>query len=1239
MAPLTPEQREAVERRDGPLLVRAGAGSGKTRVLVERFVAAVREDGVPADRILAVTFTEKAAAEMRSRVRARLVEEGDREAARAAESAAIATIHGFCARLLRASALAAGLDPDFRVLDETEAARVALDAFDGALEEFLASAAAGDRLDLAAAYGPDRLRTMVVAVHGRLRSRGESEPSLPPVAAPRAGEERERLARAVAAAAAELAAGGRSGAAVERAAGTLERCDRLLGRLPAGELAEPDDLAALEVKAGNAAALKTPAFEELREAHAAYLTLCEAARAAAHHAMLARLLELFGARYAALKEERSALDFEDLELRARDLLAADPALREAVRGRFEHVMVDELQDTNPLQNEIVDMVAAGNLFAVGDERQSIYGFRHADVGLFRERAGAAAAAGRAGALRTSFRARPELLAALNAAFASVWPDFEPLLPAGGAEPEPAGPGPCVELLVVDRSKQRWEDALGAGAFGEGVGETIWRAAEARLLARRVDDLAGPGRPFAHGDVAILLRAATDMALYERALVERGIPAYSHGGRGFAEAQQVGDLRAYLAALANPLDEMALTMLLASPLAGASLDALALVRLRARALRRDLWWTLEQGLGAGGDGSDGLAGALRPDDRERLAAFVDRLARERAEAPRLSLETLIDRAVTESGYDRVVLAMPGGDRRLANVRKLMRLARRFEADSGRDLRGFIDHLDERELLRAHEGEAPVEGESRAPAVRLMTVHAAKGLEFPLVCVADLGRPAGGREAEGLQVAQDGRVGLKLASLSGERRGALEWERLKEEQDALAEEEERRILYVAMTRARDRLVLSGATDVERWPDPRPLGRPIDWVWRAVAPGARNVLENAYTGVDVRDGEPGAVRVACTLCAPETVDEALPPADRRPGTDVVAAAAPGAGDGGAAAATARSGAAPLGAAPALPRPDLRPIPAGLPLPVARLSYSALEGYRRCGYRFYLERVVRMRPGDPRHAAAPVVANGHGQLALALDEASAPPRAADEEAVTPLLRGTIVHELLERLDMRAPSTPDAAAIAERLTARRLPVEPDEVERIAALIDGFLGSALRERIARGSRVRTELPFAFELSPGAGRPVLVNGVVDVHVEEPNGVLVVDYKTDPLGLGAGGSASRDRLAEPAALVERSYSTQRLVYALAALRSGAPRVEVAYSFLEAPGEPVAAAYEAADAADLERRLVELAGDLLAGRFEPTAAPHRELCWTCPGRPALCSWGPEHTLRERPPVTPDPEGTLAR
>ena len=187
---LTPEQERAVARRDRSLMVRAGAGTGKTTVLVERFVQAVVEDGAPVEGILAITFTEKAAAEMKMRVRRRFRELGRREEARAAEGAWISTIHGFCSRVLRAHALSAGIDPAFRVIDELESERVATDAFDAALGAFMGEGEDPQRLEMVAAYTPDRLRDMVRTAYARLRSRGERRPSLQETQPPFVGNER-----------------------------------------------------------------------------------------------------------------------------------------------------------------------------------------------------------------------------------------------------------------------------------------------------------------------------------------------------------------------------------------------------------------------------------------------------------------------------------------------------------------------------------------------------------------------------------------------------------------------------------------------------------------------------------------------------------------------------------------------------------------------------------------------------------------------------------------------------------------------------------------------------------------------------------------------------------------------------------------------------------------------------------------------------------------------------------------
>src|SRR5215204_166733 len=1154
MSELTPEQGRAVGRRDGALLVRAGAGTGKTTVLVERFVQAVTDDGVEVDRVLAITFTEKAAAEMKNRVRRRFLELGRREDARAAESAWVSTTHGLCARILRAHALSAGIDPDFRVLDEVDAERLAADAFDGALEEFMAVGSAPDpeRVEMVAAYTPDRLRDMVRTAYSHLRSRGERRPQLEETLPPQPAGEEERLEAAARAALAELAVAG--GVTVEKAIASIE--------------------ARAEIK-GKAKALESETCGEYRDALAAYRTFEVAEREQRDHTMLRVLLELYGERYSRAKRERSGLDFEDLELVARDLLAGDEGLREMYSSRFEHVLVDEFQDTNRLQNELLGLLSrdprppalagqgAGNLFRVGDENQSIYRFRNADVGVFREHWREAQQAGRAESITVNFRARGEVLDAIDLAFERTWGEsFEPLREAAGSREAAAVVEPCVDLLVVDRGPAAWKELTDQeDPFGEALhGAPPWRAAEARLLDKRVDELTRGG-PWSYGDVVLLFRATTAMGLFERALDERGIPVHVVGGRGYWGQQQVADLRHWLAALANPLDGLALYSVLASPLVGLSLDAVALIGLQARRSRWDPWRIVREP-------TEELGGSLPDGDRPKLRAFVERFDAERRIAGQVSLETLIDRAVTLTGYDRHLLALPGGTRRMANVRKLMRMARQYEADEGRDLRGFIDAVAERDVIQAREGEAPLEAEA-LDAVRMMTVHRAKGLEFPVVCLADLGKD--GRDDDGsLRISEDGSVGLRLAALGGGAVDSARLERIKTEGKVAAEEEERRIFYVAATRAQEHLVLSGATDLAKRPEPAELQEPMRWIWRGFCEGLPT--EDAQ-GIHVNRRDDREVAVRWTLCTPATVEEVLPSADRAP-------RAPEHDE-----------------PPGYEQPllELGMLPAPRALPVSRLSYTGLEAYRRCGYRFYLQRALglsRVEPPLPLPAGA--------------DDPAAEP------GISALLRGTVVHALLERLDFERPLVPsedDVAAVIEMHGVEALPADVGDVRD---MVDRLARSELLGRIAAARRVRTELPFAFTLDVSS-RSLLVNGVVDVHADEGARTLVVDWKSDALGE-----------LDPETLTAGSYSTQRLVYALAALKAGAERVEVVHCYLERPDEPAVALYEAADTETLERELLGLAQGVVEGRFEPSAEPHFSLCADCPGRAALCVHEPELTLR---------------
>lgn len=1172
---LTEEQFAAVRDREGPMLLSANAGSGKTTVMVERFVRSVLIDRVEVGAILAITFTDKAAAELRTRIRARLRECGALAEAQELERGWVSTIHGFCARILRAHPLDAGLDPRFAVLDEPAAERLAHAAF---ADAFAATVDAGGdaALDALSRYRVDEdLRDMVLAAHGRLRTRGMARPRLPDPA-PRDPVAAALALRATAAALlAELAPGG---PASEQSAGETMRA--ILDGVPAGGPVPPGTLGDLRQPERRTATLQGPAADAVRAAWADVEHAERDAAAVPVYEWIARLVAEFSDRFAAAKAARSGLDFDDLELAARDLLTDRPALRARYAERFAAVMVDEFQDTNPLQLELLRLLARDNLFAVGDEFQSIYRFRHADVGLFRAERAARATEGRARSLARNFRSGAALLETINAAFAGhVFKEGFVALEAGAdgctrpdGPPPPesgaAGPPP-VELFVTDAPGPWADEDLGAAPGGP-----PWRVAEARLLADRIAALHAAGRPL--GEIVVLLRATGHLRTYEAALEERGIATYVIGGRGFWAAQPVRDLVAGLAVLANPRDDRRLYAALASPLGGVSSDGLVLVAQAADGREGEAWSIVERTFGpasAGGAAPEGPLGAVTPTDAERLRSFCARVTAQRLAAPRLPLDALVDRVATDAGFDLAVLAMPGGRRRLANVRKLMRLAREYEAAEGRSLRGLIDHVDDLAGdtgLDSREGEAPVEGE-HLDAVRIMTIHRAKGLEFPVVCVADLGRQpfTGGRQY--LRLGPGGEVGLKVPDLDGdgETAAVFAWDAIGAAEQAADAEEEKRLFYVAMTRAQEHLILSGAADLAAWPTCRTA---MSWIATAVAPGVvghdpatdgRPVLEVQRAGFNGR--------VAAALSSAATLGDVLPRAAMAP--------APITAEGG-------------GAVPRLPPAPVEVDGAPAP-PVDHVSYSSLEQHHRCGYRFYLERVLRL-PGEPE------------------------PRRRADGALPGLVRGSITHAALERLDFQHPQPPgdgelDALAAVEGVT-----LTADDRTDLRALVTAFAASPLRARLAACGEARREAGFAFPLAVGPTAPLQVVGALDVLAHAPDGTaLVIDYKTDRVGADDDLEARADR----------DYGVQRAAYALAALRGGASAVDVVHCFLARPDVPVTAAYTPADIPALEADLAARAGRIVAGDFAPSETPWRGLCAGCPGAAALCVHGPDLTSREAP------------
>ncbi|HEU4974611.1 MAG TPA: UvrD-helicase domain-containing protein [Baekduia sp.] len=1188
--PFTPEQAAAIARREGPLLLSANAGSGKTSVLSERFVRSVLEDGVEPGRILAITFTDKAAGELRSRVRARFVELGARDRARDLEAAWISTFHGLCARILRAHAVRAGLDPSFRVLDESEARDVRGTAFERALAAFMGEGPAGT-LDLVAAYGVDALQVLTCATHDELRSAGMTRPALPPVRAPR--PDAATLRAALDGAEAEVA--GAEGRTVEGARAAMARCRRLLA-------AAAPDLRALEEAAfrpGRVKALQgdgCTAYLTALEEHAQAVRDALAADAVA---LLDDLLGRYADAYASAKTAAAALDFDDLELLARDLLREAPAVRAAYAQRFERVMVDEFQDTNRVQLELLELLGV-HRFVVGDELQSIYAFRHADVRIFRAQRAELAAEGAAAELAMNFRSRPEILSVLDDAFGALHGPAH--VPFAAGRPPADGTQPLVELLLTDaEAAEGWPpEALASLPV-----TTDRRRAEARVVAARVAALVREEGVEA-GDVVVLLRAATDMAVFERALEEQGLSTLAAGGRGYWGRQQVLDLCAYLGALANPRDEPALLGLLASPLVGLSADGLAVL---ARATRPGARWeALAAAFTAAPDEHAAeLVDAVPRADRDALANFCPWFATEREHAPRRGLDELLERVVDRTGYDLHVLGLPGGRRRWANVLKLQRLAAAFEARRGRDVRGLIDLATAELEAQARETDAPVElGD--ASAVRLMTMHAAKGLEFPVVVVADLGR-AGRNDAPDLIVRGD-RVGLRVRTVDGGSAKALSWEALRDERATAESEEERRILHVAMTRAEERLILSGTFEPDRWlTAPQPAVAPLRWLAPRLVAGLERLVEEAGDG-ELRPADPlpgaSAPRVAVT------VHRTAPPA---PGDGVAPVAAEAAGPG-----VPEPGPRPEGGqltlldlladapepAPPAPEPLLLPMPAAAPelaLPPA-LSYTSISAYRRCGYRWYLRYVLGLRD-DEAGAVRAGMAAGEG-----------PGGAPGGPGLEPRIRGTLAHALLEELDFAAPRPPDDAQVRAAAELLGVAVTAADVADLQRLVAAVADGPVAARLAAAVDVRREHEFVLAASDEVA-PML-QGVIDVLAfDAGGGALVVDYKTDDVAADA----------DLEAHVEAGYAVQRRLYALAALGAGATDVEVVHLFLARPDAPAVAVYDRADVPRLRAELDALVAGIVAGRFAPTDRPHRALCADCPGRRALCHHAEELTLREDP------------
>ncbi len=1163
----TPEQAAAIGAGGRDVLLEAGAGTGKTGVMVDRYCRLACDERVSPDAILAFTFTDKAAAELRQRIRAELARRAEAGSERAAEllgtigSAWVTTIHGFCNRVLGAHPVAAGIDPGFRVLDAPESARAAREAFDEALAEFLAGEDREAREETVATFDVDGLRAMVAGIHAELRSRGEAEPRLPE---PPPSDPVEAIAKAIEAAGTaleELREGDPKRELVETA---LER------------LARPGPPPGLEELGALRPGSKAKAILPYREAiDAAIAATAEAGEGGVSYRHVGALLRLFSVRFEQAKDRRRGIDFEDLQILAARLLER-AEIGEAYRDRFRHLLVDEFQDTNRLQLRLIESLRGprGELIVVGDEFQSIYGFRHADLDVFREQRRRIDERHDAElmALSGNFRSRPPLIAAVNAfGEALLGPSYRPLRVGAVAQDElPFGPGPAVELLLTARD----------GWDGEGIelepaidGRTPLNClAEARFLAARLRELADAG--VARGEMVVLLRAFTHLDAYEDSLERAGLRPYVVGGRGYWSQQQVADVCALLATLANPLDDQALFGALASPACALAPDTLWLLR-AAAGPRRHVWGAVQQ---AAGTREEELAEperleAIPAAELELLGEFVARVESLRERGSRLTLAGLVEAAVSETGYDLAVLMRPAGEARYANVRKLARLAAEFEAREGRDLRGLLDFLAARAESDA-EAQAATAAEGH-DGVRIMTVHNAKGLEFGVVAVPDLSRSllAGarppllllGRESEP-------RVGMQLRRLGAGSINMFGYAGLLEEARERDSEEGLRLFHVAATRAREHLILSGVVKPEPGRETKPGTPVVERLVEALGVDRDADAEVAVAPPEARPGleasfAPGAIAVRANLPSPERAAELT--LSRRDA----------------------AGERPLGSGPP-PLVERRP-----PIVPSRpLSYTAIAAYEECPYRFYMERVLGLPPRGSdlgRQAAQNAAAPGEGT-----------PSAREERSA----RGAAVHALLEWSQANGWAEPEPELARRHALAAGLDPKPGDPESLLGPVRDWLGSPLlRERIAGADRVRAEVPILL----GIGETVL-RGSIDLLAEREGAPpLVVDYKTDRLG----GTDPAERAAK--------YEVQRSIYALATAQAlGTGSVEVAYVFLERAEQPVLSTLDAAAIEAGRERLATAIERIGAGDFPVAPVEDRnwDLCRGCPALGPLCSGPPD-------------------
>ena len=1150
------KQRQVVDHRRGSLLVSAAAGSGKTTTLIAHIAEQLAEPD-PAkradlSRFIVVTYTNAAAAEMKSRLArelSRLAEEQPRAEYLKAQlalvpQARISTVDSLCNYLVRNYFARIDVSPDLRIAEDSEMKLLQSDVTEALFEERYQR---GDRdfLELVRCCGSEKgdsaLRSMVQSLYqsaqndpfpadwlaNAARPFPDSVPALRQE--PWMQQREERLREELRALKQEAEAGLARMEEEEHAAYTeMFRKDLVLFR---HFLEAPDEEqlqqrlsgCRFEAKPPMRGAKKNPELDDyvsalrgsasaprgylsclkkLKEQYAP-LTDEELRRLRATdrpRATLCRLAEDFGEALEEAMKKRNIADFMALEHMALRLLAekdgegriVPTALARELQGDFDEIIVDEYQDINNLQELILlclsgELTGRPNLFMVGDVKQSIYRFRRANPGLFlakyRDFAYEEDAPHRKIDLSENYRSQRTVLAAVNDVFERIMDtpfgglayDEHARLRAGASFATP-GEAPALLLLVSDASG---EDRVRAEAAM--IGKRIRRLMDERTL---LDNGKGGTRPLTYRDIVIYLRNMGSAKLFADTLSAMGIPATAPLKHGFYQTQEIQTLMALLAVIDNPRNDIPLAAVLTSPLAGFSDGLLAELTAGAEPSELTLY--------------DRLQGALKrePERYPQLARFTERLTAWREASRSRGIPELLRDILTESGYELYLGAMPGGRVRLANVELLLDQARRFESTSYRGLYQFNRYL--KRLLEAQEdsGEASLGGEEEN-LVHIGTIHSGKGLESPVVFVAELDKDFNQSDSKATLLIHE-ELGLALPTVIPSERlkcGNLWQILLKSRMQEEAKAEEQRLLYVAMTRAKERLYLSGCLkDAASWQSLYPALQELpagplpsatvrrgscylDWLLMALCSGQKALK------VEVQQEE-GLVREAAQRqISLEALRREMESLEQHP-------------------------------APVSER--LR----------ARLSWhyphEALEGVKGVYSVSELKKKAQeAQDGHPAAEAGPAVqaasigaAANAGQDSFWHSDKAEPA----EGPLTGAEKGTIFHKCLELLVPEKCVTAEGVAQGLEqlktggfLTDRELTaVRPQD---ILAFYQSPQGARVIEASRRG-RLHREQPFIMslpleEICPGTGsrEQALVQGIIDLYLEEEDGLVLMDYKTD------------------------------------------------------------------------------------------------------------------------------------